>query len=154
MNSEDLAFYDRTQDFLKVRLDEQRFPRLASIPQEAAFPQIRSMVVGAAILRNSPMDDNALDLTATAFLQEVRLDFPTLTLPEIGKAIRNGCFEKYGKVYGISAVSLYKMVTGYLESEEADEIRRKERAIKTNQQEKLEEWKRSHPDYFLNNKNS
>lgn len=150
-SSEALTFYNRKQDFLEVRLDAEKFPRLQDIADTEALPQIRAMIVGASILRNRPLSDTAIDLMAGAFLQEVRQDFPGLTLPEIGKAIRNGCFEKYGEVYGLSAVAFYKMVVGYTQSEEADEIRRKEVAARTRQREKQEAWNRSHPDYFLGN---
>ena len=148
-NSKALAFYNRSQDFVEVRTNEQQFPRLRNIAPEAAFPQVKAMVVGAAILRGAVMADSVIDLTAEAFLQEVRQDFPNLTLPELGKAIRNGCFEKYGQVYGLNAVSLYKMVQGYIESAEAEEVYRKAEETQKRNREKTQEFIQQHPDYFM-----
>ena len=148
-NSKALAFYNRSQDFVEVRTNEQQYPRLRNIAPEAAFPQVKAMVVGAAILRGAVMADSVIDLTAEAFLQEVRQDFPNLTLPELGKAIRNGCFEKYGQVYGLNAVSLYKMVQGYIESAEAEEVYHKAEEAQKRNREKTQEFIRQHPDYFM-----
>ena len=148
-NSKALAFYNRSQDFVEVRTNEQQFPRLRNIAPEAAFPQVKAMVVGAAILRGAVMADSVIDLTAEAFLQEVRQDFPNLTLPELGKAIRNGCFEKSGQVYGLNAVSLYKMVQGYIESAEAEEVYRKAEETQKQNRKKTQEFIRQHPDYFM-----
>lgn len=148
-NNEALTFYNRSQDFIEVRMDEARFPRLRDIDTRAAFPQVKAMVVGAAILRGTAMTDAVIDMTAEAFLQEVWQDFPGLTIPEIGKAVRDGCFEKYGQVYGINAVSLYKMVQGYSQSEEAERLQRRAEERKKMTREKTRQWIREHPDAVL-----
>lgn len=147
-NNEAIMLYNRSLDFVEVRADAERFPRLADIPELEAYNQVKGMVVGAAILRNAPMTDENVELTAGAFLQEVRQDFPGITLQEIGLAIRNGCFEKYGQVYGLSAVALYKMVQGYTESSQAEEYRKAAIARKNGQMERVKKWVEEHPGLY------
>lgn len=146
MNNKYVTLYDSTLNFVDVLCDQKRFPRLREMG-EAAYPQVRAMIVGAAILRNAPMTEERIDITAGAFLAEVAQDYPTLTLPEIGYAIREGCFEKYGEVYGISPASLYKMVAAYVASEEANETRRQAAARRDNDNEKTRKWLEDHPFY-------
>ena len=121
--------------------------QLQAIPEGDAISKVFEYAYGACILRGVRVDDEGLYMTAAALLAELKQDFPTLTIQELGYAIKNGCFEKYGEVYGINAVSLYKMVQGYLTERRVQD---EERARQQGQCELRDKYR----DFFDNYKPS
>lgn len=149
-NSNDLTLYQRGTDWVQVRLNPDQFPRLKNITTDYGTDRIRQMAYAACVLRGVKAEEVQLDLTAAALWDEIRADFPELTMDEVGLAIKNGTYEKYGDVYGINAVSLYKMVAAYVGSEERKELNRRVREAK---ERKTETQAALNAQFLANNPN-
>lgn len=149
-NSNNIALYQRGTDFLALRLDPNT-PRIKAIAPNNGIVRLQQMVLAACTLRGQKTDKEIIEGTAAALWEEITADFPLLTMEEVGYAIKQGTYEKYGEVYGINAVSLYKMVASYTESSEqqalAERVRMaKEQKMQT-QAAKNAEWLAQHPEY-------
>lgn len=140
-----LALCPRGTDLVALHADRTTWVQNINTP--AGIDAMLNFAQGACILRGEKKDDAGLRLTSSALWEEIRADFPTLSIAEIGYAIKAGCFEKYGSVYGVNAVSLYKMVRGYVASEEAQDIRRKAQERANSGLAKTREWLAQHPEY-------
>lgn len=146
MNNKALTLCPRGTDLVAARENERNF--LKAIPEEAGVGKLMDFVVGACILRGTEQQEVGMALTASALWDQLRKDYPNLTIQEVGHAIKNGCYEKYGDVYGINAVSLYKMVEGYVHSEEAERIIRRKEEQKRIDREKVRQFVAEHPGLY------
>ena len=125
-----------------IRNDRQRYPRYRDIPiserQRWLAKEFRLLASIARIKDYDPKDA----LVGAVALDERIADTPELsdlTVPEIEYAFKNGVFGRYGEYYGLSAISLYSFLEGFLKSEikadatkevrlsKIDEYRRKQR---------------------------
>lgn len=132
-------------DIVAAHLDKRS--HLKNIAEPEGVETCYRFAQGACILRGIRVDTDGLKLTAAALFAELRRDFPHISITEIGHAIKEGCFEKYGEVYGINAVSLYKMVEGFVRSMEFEDICRKAVQHSAEQAMKNAQWLLQHPDY-------
>lgn len=136
---------------VSVRMDEATHPRISTLAPAVLSERLHDMVIAAAMLRGQSLGDDQIAAISGFLADEIRAEFPQLTLAEIGKAIKDGIFEKYGEVYGINAVSLFRMVRGYVESEERQQLYKKVDDMKNqrvaSQQQKNAEFLAAHPEY-------
>lgn len=148
MNNE-VAVLNPQVDLVALRMDTGS--HIVNRPSEVLARDLSPMIYAAGTIRGTAIAPETQNAMAGVLAEQLRADFPTLTLPEIGTAIREGCFGKYGEVYGVNPASIYKMVQGYCESEAKMELTRKVREAREQKKqrdaEKMEQWLASHPGY-------
>lgn len=148
--SNKLAKYDAHTDLVMARL---RSPKVATTDEPVALEHLVDLIDAACMAKGTKLDDRAMQLTAVMFLRQMREDkiVADLTWEEVGKAIQEGTFGKFGEVYGINAVSLYDMLWGYIESQERAELIRQERELRYGEEKKrqarLDAFLEAHPAY-------
>lgn len=124
-----------TAAIVQIRAGDNPFPRYRSIPpgarQEWLAMEFRKFMALARVKDANPREI----LAGAVALDEMMMQEPAmadLTQPEISQAFKNGVFGKYGEYYGLTAMSFYGFVEGYLSSDEkqeaAREIRRRAEA--------------------------
>lgn len=155
--SNKLATYDAHTDLVMARL---RSPKVKDTDEPVAIDYIVDLIDAACMAKGTQLDSRALQLTAVMFLRQLCEDKITadLTWEEVSKAVQDGTFGKYGKVYVISATTLNEMVWGYIESEERAKLIETERELKYGvdkaQDAKTNSFLDAHPEYakiVLNN---
>ena len=104
---------------LEMRMDAQRFPRLATISREDAITQMIDVVRAAAIYRNAKMDAQEIAVTAAALVDELnadtRLGLKFISFAEIRRAVRTAVLET--EMYGVNVASLYRAIVAYAKGE-------------------------------------
>jgi len=147
--NEALTLCTPSTDFVRLRLDVGNF--IKALPFEQTVRAMKSMISGACIIRGATLSEEATLLTAQALADILTEEYPTLTIAEIGKAIKRGSYGAYGEVYGVNAASLFGMVRGYIESEEKAALTKRviEARIENERQNArdTEEFMRQHPGY-------
>ena len=132
-------------DLQAARQDSSQW--LQAVTEQQGIGRLYEYAMGACILRGVRAEEEGLVMTAAALFAELRQDFPRLSLAEVGYAIKRGCFEKYGDVYGINAVSLYKMVQGYLAERRLADEERMQALRQREFNEKARQWLANRPSY-------
>lgn len=103
-----------------IRKDKERFPRYRDIPvaerQKWLAKEFRLL---ASIARVKDYDPKEALIGAVALDERIAdsPDLSDLTISEIEYAFKNGVFGRYGEYYGLSAISLYSFLEGFLKSE-------------------------------------
>lgn len=103
-----------------IRQDKARFPRYRDIPvaerQKWLAKEFRLLASIARVKDYDPKDA----LVGAVALDERIADSPELsdlTIPEMEYAFKNGVFGRYNEYYGLSAISLYSFLEGFVKSE-------------------------------------
>lgn len=104
---------------VEMRRDAVRFPRVGTMPREAAIAQMFGIVEAAALYRGKKMDADELGFTATALVDEILADkswgLRLISFAEIRRAIRRAVLET--DMYGVSVATLYKALVDYAKGE-------------------------------------
>lgn len=145
-----LATYNAHTDLVMARL---RSPKVKETDEPVGQAHLVQLINAACMARGVAMDKNGREVTAALLLAQMRQDKITadLTWEEVGKAIQEGSFGKYGEVYGINAASLYEMLWGYIESQERAALIEKERELRYGADKakdaKINAFLEAHPEY-------
>lgn len=148
--SNKLATYDAHTDLVMARL---RSPKVKNTDEPVAIDYIVDLIDAACMAKGTQLDSRAMQLTAVMFLHQLREDkiLSDLTWEEVSKAIQDGTFGKYGKVFVISATTLNEMVWGYIESQERAALIDKERELRYGADKardaKINAFLEAHPEY-------
>lgn len=116
-----------------IRQDKARFPRYRDIPvaerQKWLAKEFRLLASIARVKDYDPKDAlvGAVALDERIADTEAMCD---LTVPELEYAFKNGVFGRYGEYYGLSAISLYSFLEGFIKSELKADATRAVRASK------------------------
>jgi hypothetical protein len=151
MSSKEIQLYNPHTDLVMAVL---RSPRIGQTPEPEAQARFAQMVDAVAFILNSKHltaeDADMIALLVTSQAREEKL-VADLTWEEAGKALQDGAFGKYGKVYGINAATIYNFLMEFALSDEKHEINRKVVALRTDQerkrQEKVAAFLEAHPAY-------
>jgi hypothetical protein len=110
-------------DFVAIRADRKRYPRLYQIPRPVAVAQLTPLIIQAFMDRGQKADTDAVKYTACRLYDEIIADrsrrfLRQITIPEIGYAVRRAVFGQSGhEFYGINAASLFQAVCDYTATE-------------------------------------
>ena len=121
-NSESLPSVPTANDVARVRLDDN-YPKYREVPLGERLFWLSKTVASVHTL--AKVDISGRDSTRyAAALDSMMMDnqyMADLTQPEIVDAFRSGLFGAYGEYYGLSAISMYKFLDGYINSEKKRE---------------------------------
>lgn len=113
-SSDNLPSIATPEDLVKAR---ETLPHFAMVSRDLRIHWLSFEIL--KYYRLSHMQ--AVDTTADAIaLDEMMMDdhiICDLTQPEIDEAFRKGIFGKYGKYYGVTAISLYSFLESFIDSE-------------------------------------
>ena len=121
-------------------------PHYGMVPRERRVQWLSFEILKYYRLSHMQAADTTPDAVA---LDDMMMDDPIicdLTQPEIDEAFRKGIFGKYGKYYGVTAISLYSFLESFIESEKkktATAIINQQRLDKRNKARKEREEKES-----------
>lgn len=148
--SKELALYTAHTDLVMARL---RSLKVKDTEEPLAQQHICKLIQVACTAKGVTMEPQGRDVTAALLVAQMRGDkiVADMTWEEVGKAIQDGTFGRYGEVYGINAASLFDMLWGYIESEERAELIRQERELRYGEerkrQQKVQDFLAAHPAY-------
>lgn len=133
-----------------VRMNPAKYPHYDTLPQPVRIKWMTKKVMAMNKLRHNDITANEALIDATMLDSRMMQDqyIRDLTLPEIEDAFNDGMFGEYGEYYGVTAITLYGFLDGYINSDkkrEAAAIVRKskseERAEKTKREYEAEQRK-------------
>lgn len=116
-----VAIYDPKVSLLEVRADSKTYPRIKDIPFSEAVEKVKAIILTAYIMKGQKPEGEDIERMAAILVSELveRNDYGTMyiTLHEIHYAIRKGLLDPSQEVYGISVVSLFKLIAHFAKTE-------------------------------------
>ena len=128
-----------------IRLNPE-YPRYESIQQQARLKWMAKTVMKLNKMRHNDITANEAMIDAAALDARMMQDMymKDLTLPEIEDAFNDGMFGVYGEYFGITAMTLYGFLDGFINSEKKAEAAKIIR--KTKDQLRAEKTKREYEE--------